>query len=282
MSAQASSSNGKIKTYYSPTIGLYTVGGTPTPPNIISSLVQKIFGDVPTSKEVLGTLLGAFSFISIEAVCSKGFGGAWTAIKELVDGTHKSDPKILVETLNNMIASFQIAGEVVPDTVNPEAILESICPKKEFYMQINKVLGIENAPVYQFIRNSLETSYNVGVVIFVAPYIEEYLFRGILQTDLLKDEVKQLVGRVSPKHVEWIDTKVYTIFRVVITSLCFSLYHTIGSQLAQSDLEKQLIVTFFLGLACGALKEEKGLSLCVLAHMVNNFVAVYLASRMTC
>lgn len=196
--------------------------------------------------------------------------GSLDHIKAIVyPGLIKADPAQLKDGMERLILNFKSNGLPIPDTANPERILESLCPKEEFMKQFAALNNWQSPWVCEIaaIPMTIITSVIAG------PILEELIFRKGLQQVVLKDGVKKVIQKISPAHADLVDSKIYTVCRVVLTSICFGLLHYDNLQFASRELiDKQVYHAFFIGMFFGFLKETDGLSACFCAHMINNLV----------
>ncbi len=203
---------------------------------------------------------------------STGGEGGLDHIKAIVyPGMIKANPAHVKETMEKYILHFQANGLSIPDSVNPEKILESLCPKGEFMKQFAVMSNWQSPLAYEIAcLPGLIMSIGIG-----APVLEELVFRKGLQQVVLKDGVRKVIQKISPDHADLVDSKIYAVCRIVLTSICFALSHDSDfSFLAREAIDQQVYVAFFAGLFFGFLKETDGLSACFCAHMINNIVVV--------
>jgi membrane protease YdiL (CAAX protease family) len=164
-----------------------------------------------------------------------------------------------------------IEQDILRSGLNEELTCPSIFKeiKTKIYEQIDPKLPLD-------IRNAMANTglfFNISVVPAV---IEEVLFRKIIQDDLLQKIPSYILKKVKPGKETLLQSKVYTIARVVITSSLFSAYYLQNSGiLPKSYLQLQLISTFAQGLFFGVIKETNlGLETAILSHAFQNRFAI--------
>ncbi len=158
------------------------------------------------------------------------------------------------------------------EKINPSSIAFSSCPKESFLRLLNKAFqtNITNTELFQ------ESLFSEVITPAV---FEEFLFRELLQNTLLKGFVK----KISPEHTHFVDHKLYTVCRILITSCCFAALHELNRDfLPDSYVDGQVYSAFYMGIFQGALRETLGLASCIGAHTMNNFIAVLPGSLSRC
>lgn len=74
-------------------------------------------------------------------------------------------------------------------------------------------------------RTGLEVVLSDPEVIIQAPLLEEWFFRRFIQDCVLKKGVKTIVTEVAPGKAKYVDSKIYTGIRILITSALFGYVH---------------------------------------------------------
>lgn len=169
-------------------------------------------------------------------------------------------------------------GWVIPEGFNPSKILDSACPKGEYISQMTLISNFKHPLIFEIVTNVYNLSYSITMSVF-----EEFAFRKCTQELLLKDVPKMVLQKVSPSHANIIDTKIYTIFRVVIVSIIFASMHYINQD-KMSDEENmfQLLFALIAGLNYGYLKETDGLSMSIAAHILHNVTSLVFSLFIRC
>lgn len=116
----------------------------------------------------------------------------------------------------------------------------------------------------------------------VAPITEELQYRLVIQEFLLKQLPKKILGKISPTHVDLVDSKVAKCARVVISSLLFALPHYISPEFARHIsplvdisciLSNRVFNAFGMGLILGSIQEITGdIAYPIIAHMLHNSI----------
>ncbi len=109
-------------------------------------------------------------------------------------------------------------------------------------------------------------------VCVIGPIMEEIAFRLSIQTVLLKKIPNYLLRKRLPSQKLWIDSKIATFARIILTAALFSSLHLTNQAYFSKDyMQFSLISTFISGLIYGSLNESKldYVAACV-AHIVHN------------
>ena len=159
--------------------------------------------------------------------------------------------------------------------IDPETILTAKCPKEEFYKLAAKMQSAAYNKPFDFL--------NFNETVATPAVVEELIFRGVIQDLLLKKLVHKVIKRVAPAHANIIDSKIYTVCRIAITSVLFSSIHlgNMGS-LPDDYVYSQVIGSFIMGLWFGAIKERWGLAGSIAAHAMQNLTAILSAGAASC
>jgi len=109
------------------------------------------------------------------------------------------------------------------------------------------------------------------------PICEEFLFRYLLQEQLLKKIPTQILNKNAPQYASAINTKIAKIVRIAFSSAAFALAHTNNPYPMNGAVS--IVHKFALGLILGAIQESTGnLFYSTAFHMGNNALpAVILA-----
>lgn len=102
--------------------------------------------------------------------------------------------------------------------------------------------------------------------------VEETFLREIVQDILLKRMPSCVLKRVMPGKEKLLQTKTYTVARIVLSSALFSALHLLNNgSLPDSYVQAQLVGTFAQGMVFGVIKETGlGLGSSIIAHAINN------------
>lgn len=174
----------------------------------------------------------------------------------------------LKETLEKEIVHYRNSGYTIPESINPKLLLSTECPMGEYSKQLGLILSEEITKTKMFQVNFFNT-------IFGGAIAEEVIFRYGLQEFILKDCVKKIVKLIAPNHISLVDSTIYTVCRILITSICFSASHLPNySQLADNHVVEQLYGSFVMGVVSGVIKETIGIKASIGAHAINNFIGL--------
>lgn len=150
---------------------------------------------------------------------------------------------------------------------NLDEVYNSDCPREEALLQLGKIKG-DGKPLYDPNR----TAKVFSLITIKAPITEEFIFRGLIQDLLLKRVVGKIVKKIAPQHASKLDSKIYTAFRILISSYAFSYFHELNrGNLPDEYVDVQRIYTFVMGIIWGLVKERFGLAASIGAHTFNNF-----------
>jgi membrane protease YdiL (CAAX protease family) len=105
---------------------------------------------------------------------------------------------------------------------------------------------------------------------------EEMLFRGIVQDVVLKRIPMFVLKKMSPGKESLLETRIYTVARIVLTSSLFALDQLVYSgTLPDSFVQAQVIAALGTGILCGIIAESPlGLLGAIGYHIKNNFLAL--------
>lgn len=148
------------------------------------------------------------------------------------------------------------------------------------YMPDSLANMINNTNMHHtLIRNILapnSTFLKIGVI---GPITEELQYRLVIQELLLKQLPKKILGKISPTHVDLVDSKAAKYARVLISSLMFGMVHYVPPGMIAPEgagsciLSNRVINAFGMGLIFGTLQETTGnVAYPMLAHMLHNFI----------
>lgn len=171
----------------------------------------------------------------------------------------------LKESWEKQITQLKAEGTSIPNNLSADSILWVDCPKKEYLKQVGIVFQKEYTP-FQLKCESLYLN-------LLMPAAEEVFFRGLIQDVILKRLAAKVVKKNFPNYASMLDSKIYTVIRILLTSLYFSYAHR-DNHLVYADrfVDQQLIATLVQGVGFGILKESHGLAASLGAHAINNFV----------
>jgi membrane protease YdiL (CAAX protease family) len=157
----------------------------------------------------------------------------------------------------------------------------NICLHHHMPGWLAKNLNAMNYP-HHLIREILVPDSPILKVAVVAPITEELEYRLVIQEYLLKQLPKKILGKISPTHVDLVDSKVAKCARVVISSFIFALPHYISPETSrylspEKDIScfmgNRVFQAFGTGLIMGALQETTGnVAYPIIAHMLHNFI----------
>lgn len=211
---------------------------------------------------------GAAGFSLIQTILS---GGATISLAK--NALYHSDKFFLNRyeifgNVNRILILFKNSGRTIPDSVDPSQILTSDCPKEEYLRQMSLVTG------ESFSASDINRA-NLLFLVAGPSIIEESIFRGLIQDVLLKRCVAKFVGKVAPNSISLVDSKIYTVCRILLSSASFAAIHNMNRLILSDEyVDFQIYYTFGLGIILGAMKEVGGLAPCIGAHAINNLTAL--------
>jgi len=128
---------------------------------------------------------------------------------------------------------------------------------EQVVLKVFHITQLPDQAAVKFLKSTFDNPMNfilaVGSIVILAPLVEEILFRGFLQT-----YIRQHLGSKQA---------------IVITSVCFSLFHyTVGQSLGNISI---IISLFVLALFLGFIYEKRGsLFASIMLHSLFNAVSV--------
>ncbi len=110
----------------------------------------------------------------------------------------------------------------------------------------------------------------------LVPIFEEFIFRELIQEELLTKLPRYIIKNVSPGNEIIMDSQAAKIARITITTTLFSAYHLINLATFPSNYVKaQMVATSILGIGLGILKESSaGLTGSLGCHMAYNLTSL--------
>lgn len=211
---------------------------------------------------------GVVGFAALQAIAS---GGVTISLaKDAIFNPEKFalNPYELAGNFRRIIEMFRANGMIIPESINPDKIHTSDCPKEEFYEQMRIVTREELTDLDVMKSNLL-------VLVAILSIAEESIFRGLLQDVILKRFVAKMVSKIAPKHVSKLDSKIYTACRILISSAAFAAIHSFNRVILSDEyVDRQIYYTFGLGIILGVFKEVGGLAPCIGAHAINNLTSL--------
>jgi membrane protease YdiL (CAAX protease family) len=163
-----------------------------------------------------------------------------------------------------------VAGDLIAKGLN-EAVA---CP--QFFKELKEKALVQVDPSLPLeMRNAVANFAFFVSAIFVPVVIEEVLFRGIVQDIALKRVPFFVLKKVMPGKETLLQTKIYTVARVVVTSSFFCAYHLLNNgSFSDSYIQLQLPGTFAVGIVFGVIKETRlGLGISIISHATHNGLA---------
>lgn len=150
------------------------------------------------------------------------------------------------------------ANEMFGDEVMKVLYLTITKPTAGLRDYLVKVMPSFNITFSHSVHESLDPTVNYTDPLLTG-LTEEFFFRYVIQSALLKEVPKLILKKISPKNVDFIDHKISKMARIILTSLLFALAH--GSLAGKcSNLAPQ----FFTGMLY-ANRREQGASILKLA-----------------
>jgi hypothetical protein len=149
-------------------------------------------------------------------------------------------------------------------------IVESTCPALSFEYLSNPTCPANVPPLVQDrlffsppIQCSLPAAANPTRLALITHLAlssinEENIFRNCMQNLLFLSLPYHILKRILPEKETLLQSKVYTIARVILTSGLFAVAHILSrAGLTKGFIQTKVVVTFVLGMICGIIKESK-------------------------
>lgn len=231
--------------------------------------IRRAFKGIGEAKELLSSPLN-WVVLELPSLFTLSLFGK-LPIDSLIN--QKIKPETLKILLEKFIQQLEASGYEIPEGLfSPERILESVCPKQEILAQMSAFWNIPHPLILEgLIGAGSQALYGVA-----APIFEEIVFREGIQNSLLKTGAKKIVTAISPHSASLIDTKIYTLVRIIFASFLFAACHQVNKQFwTDEDVDNQIYYAFFMGLLLGAMREAGELRLPIAAHIVNNVVCYF-------
>lgn len=153
--------------------------------------------------------------------------------------------------------------------IDGERIRTAACPLQEFVTQYNNQIP---RSFHQSVL-ALKISSIVQVAV-LAPIFEEIVFRGIIQSFLLKQIPSYIIKKCAPGKESYLDSSIAKIARITITTGLFVAVHIPNRMLmSENYVNGQLVTALITGIGFGYLRESKvGLLGAIGAHFAKNFL----------
>lgn len=156
-----------------------------------------------------------------------------------------------------------------------EKIFANKAPIAEFVRQINhyKKLVTPEEPLISVFNLKMGV---FKVVALKGPIFEELFFRQIIQTTLLLTLPKYIAKKYFPSTISTLDSKIYTVVRIIFTCLLFTCAHLANLTIFPTAyVIGQLVCSCILGIHTGIIRESSiGISGAIGAHIANNTLAL--------
>lgn len=120
---------------------------------------------------------------------------------------------------------------------------------------------------FSLVRRILAIPSIILLTTVVPAFLEECVFRGVLQGAILKTKITEFLENKFPNAVEFWNSKKGKFIRVCISTTLFALLH-----LLNSPVYPLLVIP--LGIAASMLYEEYGLPASIGIHFTNNVAAI--------
>lgn len=116
----------------------------------------------------------------------------------------------------------------------------------------------------------------INLITVIGPVAEEILFRGIIQDVALNRVIPYVLKKVMPGKETLLQSKIYTVGRIIVTSALFAAVHSINRGVYSDEYVRVQIVSAFInGIIYGAEKESGlGLLGAIATHITLNTQAM--------
>lgn len=231
--------------------------------------IRRAFKEIGEAKELLSSPLNWVA-LELPNLFTLSFFGQ-LSIDSLIN--QKVKPETFKILLEKFIQQLEASGYEIPEGLfSPERIFESVCPKQEMLAQMSSFWNIP----HPLILEGIQSATSMALFGVTAPICEEIIFREGIQNSLLKTGAKKIVTAISPHSASLIDTKIYTLVRIIFASFLFAACHQVNKQFwTDEHVDNQIYYAFFMGLLLGAMREAGELRLPIAAHIVNNVVCYF-------
>ncbi len=194
------------------------------------------------------SIIQALSFIFVSAtLLTCNTHNKSISIKRLFKDNLFPNSKSFINDIKDVFITVIVSFPVILTTSHISDIITTV-----FIGEIDK----EQIAI-KYLKSMLNSNLNLTIAVFLiligAPLLEEYLFRGLLQT--------------------WLRKKLGSIYAILITSICFAFFHYSNSQ---GLLNIPLIFTLFiLSIYLGLIYEKsRSLFSSIFLHVTFNLINV--------
>ncbi len=171
--------------------------------------------------------------------------------------------------IKGAFSNFPENSFTIPESFNPSAVIGSRRPFQEYLRQTSILLG------KQYTKSNFIIDGIKEFVVFPAIF-EEIAFRYVIQDLMLKKCVHKVLAKFAPTYAAFTNHKIYTLFRIAVSSYAFSLMHYSNYGMLEDEyVDNQINETFIMGFVFGVLKEF-GLAYAIGAHAMTNLTAALL------